>query len=460
MNDIAIKVEKLSKLYRIGAKQESYKTLRATLTEGVTAPFRRLASVFGGPSSFLSHRSAVLGPRSSIFGPRSSAVGNDTIWALKDVSFEIKQGEVVGIIGMNGAGKTTLPKVLSRITEPTEGQGQLHGRVASLLEVGTGFNSELTGRENIYLNGAILGMKKTEIDRKFDEIVYFSGVEQFIDTPVKHFSSGMHVRLAFAVAAHLEPEILLVDEVLAVGDVAFQQKCLGKMQGVAKEGRTILLVSHNMAAIRNLCQRTLLIDSGRIIVDGPTDQAINKYLDRNLQEGAVTTQEQFEDKVTGVIQRDHPTIRFREVALIDEKGLPRNEFQSDEEIRVSVTYECLTVVNDLHVVVQIVDDENRPILATENADDSDGERFYRREPGLYKSSCLIPPNTFGEKRFYVSVQLVYHKVEHLILNKALGFGVSFQGYNNVPGTRWDSFLRPRLSWETKLLSDRQGVLYE
>ena len=444
MNDIAIKVENLSKLYRIGAKQESYKTLRATLTEGVTAPFRRLASVFGHSYS--------------VVRPRSSVVCNDTIWALKDVSFEIKQGEVVGIIGMNGAGKTTLLKVLSRITEPTEGQGQLHGRVASLLEVGTGFNSELTGRENIYLNGAILGMKKTEIDRKFDEIVHFSGVEQFIDTPVKHFSSGMHVRLAFAVAAHLEPEILLVDEVLAVGDVAFQQKCLGKMQGVAKEGRTILLVSHNMAAIRNLCQRTLLIDSGRIIVDGPTDQAINKYLDRNLQEGAVTAQEQLEDKVTGVIKRDHPTIRFREVALIDEKGLPRNEFQSDEEIRVSVTYECLTVVNDLRVAVIIVDEENTPILMSLNIDDTNILESYRREPGAYRLVCVLPADMFGERRFYVTVHLEYPKVEHLVLNKILSFDVKFRGYGGLHSSGKGPWIRPRLRWLTQSLPGEQVAI--
>ena len=445
MSDIAIKVENLSKLYKIGARQERYGSLRDALTEVVTAPFRRLSSVFGHPYS---------GVR-----PRSSVVCNDTIWALKDVSFEIKQGEVVGIIGRNGAGKTTLLKVLSRITEPTEGQAQIHGRVASLLEVGTGFHSELTGRENIYLNGAILGMKKTEIDRKFDEIVHFSGVEQFIDTPVKHFSSGMHVRLAFAVAAHLEPEILLVDEVLAVGDIEFQKKCLGKMRNVTEQGRTVLLVSHNMAAIRNLCHRTLLLDCGMLVTDGDTERAIAQYLDQNLTEGAVVSSEEFEGRVEGVIHRDNPSIRLKEIAVVDQQGQPHNTFRSDEGIGVSVTYECLTIVNDLRVVVQIVDDENRPILTTQNLDDSDGERFYRRETGLYSSYCLIPPNTFGEKRFYLSVQLIYPKVEHLILNKVLGFNVNFHGYNNVQYSGWESFLRPRLKWETKLLSGKQEVIY-
>jgi lipopolysaccharide transport system ATP-binding protein len=464
MSDIAICVENLSKLYRIGFAKNRHDTLRDKLTEVVTAPFRRLSSVFGHSYSVVRPRSSVvnssvLSHRSSVLGPRSSVACNDTIWALKDVSFEVKRGEVVGIIGRNGAGKTTLLKILSRITEPTEGYAKICGRVSSLLEVGTGFHPELTGRENIYLNGAILGMKKAEIERKFDEIVEFSGVEKFIDTPVKYFSSGMHVRLAFSVAAHLEPEILLVDEVLAVGDVEFQKKCLGKMRTVTGEGRTVLFVSHNMAAIRNLCQRTLLLDRGMLVTDGDTERTIAQYLDQNLTEGAVVSSEEFEGRVEGVIHRDNPSIRLKEIAVVDQQGQPHNTFRSDEGIGVSVTYECLTIVNDLHVVVQIVDDENRPILTTENVDDSDGERFYRREPGLYKSSCLIPPNTFGEKRFYISVHLQYPKVEHLILNKALGFDVSFQGYNNVHGAHWNSFLRPRLNWETQLLSHRQEAIY-
>jgi len=261
MSDIAIRVENLSKQYRIGGPQARYKTIRESLTEAVQAPFRRLASVVRG---------------------QSSAVSNETIWALKDVSFEVKRGEVVGIIGRNGAGKSTLLKVLSRITEPTEGRAEIHGRVGSLLEVGTGFHPELTGRENITLNGAILGMKRAEIDRKFDEIVDFAEIEKFLDTPVKHYSSGMYVRLAFAVAAHLEPEILLVDEVLAVGDVAFQKKCLGKMGDVAREGRTVLFVSHNMAAIENLCARTILLEEGHSIRDGATKEAIAMYMAQGL----------------------------------------------------------------------------------------------------------------------------------------------------------------------------------
>src|SRR6266478_636505 len=235
MSDIAIKVEGLSKRYRIGANQQSYRTLKEKLTQTAATPFRALQSLAGRNG------------HSSSNGYESKA----EIWALKDVSFEIKRGEVVGIIGRNGAGKSTLLKILSRITEPTEGRVVLGGRVASLLEVGTGFHPELTGRENIFLNGAILGMTRREIARKFDEIVAFAEVEKFLDTPVKRYSSGMYVRLAFAVAAHLEPEILIVDEVLAVGDVRFQKKCLGKMQDVSKnQGRTVLFVSHNMDAIQ------------------------------------------------------------------------------------------------------------------------------------------------------------------------------------------------------------------
>jgi len=253
MSDIAIRTQNLGKLYRTG--QYIGYSLREGLTSAFAAPFRRLR-----------HR------------PAAAPAEDDYIWALKDVSFEVKQGEAVGIIGRNGAGKTTLLRVLTRITEPTEGYAEICGRVGSLLEVGTGFHGELTGRENIYLNGAVLGMKKKEIDSKFDEIVAFSEVERFIDTPVKRFSSGMQVRLAFAVAAHLEPEILLVDEVLAVGDAAFQKKCLGKMGDAAGVGRTVLLVSHRMEAIMGLCSRAIWLDSGSIVSDGPADKVVREYL--------------------------------------------------------------------------------------------------------------------------------------------------------------------------------------
>ena len=260
MSDHAIRVDGLSKQYRIGSKHRGYKTLRDTLAETLVSPFRRAQKLLRGQA----------------YG---AAELDETIWALKEVSFEIKRGEVVGIIGRNGAGKTTLLKILSRITEPTEGYAEIRGRVGSLLEVGTGFHPELTGRENIYLNGAILGMKKAEIEGKFDQIVDFAEIDKFIDTPVKHYSSGMYVRLAFAVAAHLEPEILLVDEVLAVGDAAFQKKCLGKMESVAKQGRTVLFVSHNMVAIQNLCSTVVLLDAGEVVSNGPTMPVISSYIE-------------------------------------------------------------------------------------------------------------------------------------------------------------------------------------
>src|SRR5262247_237755 len=243
-----IKVENLSKQYHIGARQEPYLTLRDSIVKTFRAPLARYRRN-----------------------------GGNTIWALKDVNFEVAPGEVVGVIGRNGAGKSTLLKILSRITGPTRGRADIYGRVGSLLEVGTGFHGELTGRENIYLNGAILGMKRVEIDKKFDEIVAFAEIEKFINTPVKHYSSGMYMRLAFAVAAHLEPEILIVDEVLAVGDAAFQKKCLGKMENITKEGRTVLFVSHNIVAIKSLCSRALLLDGGHMVCHGSVDEVVDSY---------------------------------------------------------------------------------------------------------------------------------------------------------------------------------------
>ncbi len=277
MSDIVIRVENLSKRYRIG-QRERYTTLRDALVRTFTTPLRWLQrrktdnKTTGLPDPNPVARSPI------VCSPVVPSPDDQWIWALQDVSFEVRQGEVVGIIGRNGAGKSTLLKILARITEPTAGYAEVRGRVGSLLEVGTGFHPELTGRENIYLSGAVLGMKKREIDRKFDEIVAFAEMEKFIDTPVKYYSSGMYVRLAFAVAAHLEPEILLVDEVLAVGDAAFQKKCLGKMGDVAREGRTVLFVSHNMAAIENLCSYAILLENGCIVFSGDTHSTIHMYL--------------------------------------------------------------------------------------------------------------------------------------------------------------------------------------
>ena len=289
MSDVAIHIEELGKLYRLG-EREPYKALRDVLATAFTAPFRHLTG-----------------------GRRNGAPSQDSrnIWALKDVTLDVKQGEVMGIIGRNGAGKTTLLKVLSRVTQPTRGWAEIQGRVGSLLEVGTGFHPELTGGENIYLNGAILGMKKAEIARKFDDIVSFAELERFIDTPVKRYSTGMFMRLAFAVAAFLEPEILMVDEVLAVGDAAFQQKCLGKMEDVARGGRTVLFVSHNMATISNLCSVAYLLDKGEIVTSGPPQEVIQRYLAMVRASYAVPLRER-EDRVgdgqmrlTGLSVRDN-----------------------------------------------------------------------------------------------------------------------------------------------------------
>jgi len=276
MSDFAIRCDGLSKRYRIG-EQERYRALRDVITDAAASPFRRLRSVLDGRRGTGDRTN---GHGSSVFGQPSS---DGYIWALDDVSFEVKRGEVVGIIGRNGAGKSTLLKILSRITKPTKGSAEIHGRVGSLLEVGTGFHPELTGRENIYLNGAILGMRKVEIDRKFDEIVAFAEVEKFVDTPVKRYSTGMYVRLAFAVAAHMETEILLIDEVLSVGDAAFQKKCVGKMGDVSRGGRTVLFVSHNMGALRGLCTEVIWIDGGRIVRTGPPAEVIDQYMATVIQ---------------------------------------------------------------------------------------------------------------------------------------------------------------------------------
>jgi lipopolysaccharide transport system ATP-binding protein len=259
MSDIAIDVEALGKTFQIGGMQKSYYRLTDQLVDMIVAPFRRAGKLIRGQAG-------------------GAAELDETIWALKDVSFQIRPGEVVGIIGRNGAGKSTLLKILSGITDPTDGYADIYGRVGSLLEVGTGFHPELTGRENIYLNGAILGMKKTEIESKLDEIVAFAEIDKFLDTPVKHYSSGMYVRLAFSVAAHLEPEILLVDEVLAVGDMAFQRKCLGKMDDVAQQGRTVLFVSHNMGLLQQLCERGIFLQHGTVHTDGTITEAVDAYL--------------------------------------------------------------------------------------------------------------------------------------------------------------------------------------
>jgi lipopolysaccharide transport system ATP-binding protein len=338
MSDIAIRAENLGKRYRIG-QREPYKTLRDVVTDAFTAPFRRWRK-----QNFSISQSAFGDPKS------------DYIWALKDVSFEIKQGEVVGIIGRNGSGKTTLLKILSRTTEPTEGYAEIYGRVGSLLEVGTGFHPELTGRENIYLNAAILGMKRREIDRKFDEIVAFAETEKFLDTPVKRYSSGMHVRLAFAVAAYLEPEILLVDEVLAVGDTQFQKKCLGKMGDVAKGGRTVLFVSHQMGAIAQLCSKAFLLSKGNIAKAGDTQPVIDYYLSDTLS----ASQNEFTAGAN--CEKD---MFVTKAQALNSEGDVTSHFSHQEKIIVAISYKINKWISDVNIGFFVRDTKGRRVFTTE-----------------------------------------------------------------------------------------------
>jgi lipopolysaccharide transport system ATP-binding protein len=313
---LAIRAVGLGKRYRLGQRREAYGSLRDTLTTAASAPFRALARRLDG------RRSAGRRP------------ADDHIWALRDVSFEIAHGEAVGIIGRNGAGKSTLLKILGRVTEPTEGYAEIRGRVGSLLEVGTGFHGELSGRDNIFLSGAILGMRRAEIVRKFDEIVAFAEVERFIDTTVKHYSSGMYLRLAFAVAAYLEPEILLVDELLAVGDAEFQKKCLGRMSDVAKEGRTVLFVSHNMGAVKALCAKGILLESGRETVHGDVEECVRRY-GESARSAATATSVSLVDR-----RRRHASelVHFTELTLLDGSGLPSGTFRYNAPVTVQVRF--------------------------------------------------------------------------------------------------------------------------
>ena len=342
MNDIAIRVENLSKRYKIGVAKNHHDTLRDHLMEGLRSFFR-----------------------SNGRQPASSPDANvsDTIWALKDISFEVKQGEVIGIIGRNGAGKSTLLKILSRITEPTTGFADIRGRMISLLEVGTGFHGELTGRENIYLNGAILGMSKAEINRKFDEIVAFSEVEKFIHTPVKHYSSGMYVRLAFAVAAHLEPEILIVDEVLAVGDASFQKKCLGKMGDVARQGRTVLFVSHNIAAIKSLCSRAILLEAGHVSCDGSVDGVVDSYFVPETEMAATGLVSDNAERIgTGEAK-----IRFVQLANVSDK--PVSQLYFGQPFRVTLSFDVLRDIQDALIEVNIGTPEGIDVVYSTTIDE-------------------------------------------------------------------------------------------
>lgn len=338
MSDIAVRVEKLGKQYRLGERRP-YKALRDTVSNALYAPLRAAVS-WGNRRK--GHQSTTAHSFSDLL-----------FWALKDISFDIKKGEAVGIIGGNGAGKSTLLKILSRITRPTEGHARMRGRVGSLLEVGTGFHPELTGRENTYLNGAIIGMRKREIDEKFDEIVAFAEIQKFIDIPVKLYSSGMYVRLAFAVAAHLEPEILIVDEVLAVGDAAFQQKCLGKMGDVAKQGRTVLFVSHNLEAVRKLCTRAVLLEQGKLLIDGSFNSIISKYITPNSSCKTAFMLPAPSDKDVSAFAT--------EISVEDLDAKPTNGFLVGRPWQVRVAFTVLRSVEHFIIAIGLMSERGIPV---------------------------------------------------------------------------------------------------
>jgi lipopolysaccharide transport system ATP-binding protein len=369
----AIRVENLGKKYRIDHATPRgrfrYRTLRESLTEAVQAPLRRWRQ-----------------------GPAESQA--EDFWALREVGFEIEPGALVGIIGRNGAGKSTLLKILSRISKPTTGRVELHGRVGSLLEVGTGFHPELTGRENIYLNGSILGMRKAEIDRKFDEIVAFAEIERFLDTPVKRYSSGMYVRLAFSVAAHLEPEILLVDEVLAVGDAEFQKKCLWKMGEIGREGRTVLFVSHNMNAVAKLTNSTMLVDHGKMAAFGETAKIISKYISSGTQ-------------VEPRWRRDVPVeegrvLTFTGISASKVPGQAESYFNADEAFYIEIEFVVREAV-DAQIAFRLNTNNDGTTIFTSALSDQEDMSCTRFSPGTYRSFCKIPPYLLTPGRYHLLV---------------------------------------------------------
>jgi lipopolysaccharide transport system ATP-binding protein len=393
----AIRVENLGKQYFIGTTVKS-QSLRAALADSLTVPFRRVGRLIAGHSGAASDLT-------------------ESFWALRNVSFEVKYGEVVGIIGRNGAGKSTLLKILSRITQPTEGSVELRGRASSLLEAGTGFHPELTGRENVYLNGAILGMKHSEIDRKFDEIVAFAEVEKFIDTPVKHYSSGMYVRLAFAVAAHLEPEILIVDEVLAVGDAAFQKKCLTKISDVAHGGRTVLFVSHNLAAVHRLCERGIILDGGQVLFDGPADQAVLNYRQQMLSMNA------HDSAVSHIIYEEaepQSNLEFRivRVEALRQDGSPNVHLLTWDALTLRVTYFAPDFVKDGAIELQIMDHYSNCLIRVSTQPDSNVAMPL--EPAYHSVACEIFSFPLAASEYILGGALAVPRSHYLYKNDYLG----------------------------------------
>jgi lipopolysaccharide transport system ATP-binding protein len=419
-----IRAKNLGKQYQLGRRRAPYGSLRDSFAGALRAPLQLFQ--------------------------RNGSELRPSIWALRDVNFEIGPGEAIGIIGRNGAGKSTLLKLLARITAPTTGLIQLYGRIASLLEVGTGFHPELSGRENIYLNGAILGMTRLEIKRKFDEIVAFAEVEEFIDTPVKHFSSGMYLRLAFAVAAHLEPEILLVDEVLAVGDARFQRKCLDKMQEVGKEGRTVLFVSHNMPAVTRLCSRTILLDSGRVIGDGPSSEVVGAYLSTGLG----TTAAREWNRLSEAPGND--VVRVCAVRVQSETGTVTDAVDIRRPISIEIEYE---VLKPGHVLVPNLHFYNEEGIYAFVSSDLDPEwRGKRRPPGRYVSIAFVPGNLLSEGTLFVGAAM--STMDPVVVHFYERDAVAFQVLDTMDGdsARGDyggpmpGVIRPLLQWNTRFVS--------
>jgi homopolymeric O-antigen transport system ATP-binding protein len=418
-NDFAIRIEGLSKQYQLGQRRQAYDTLRDHIV-------RSLRSV----------------------GPGRGKRERGTIWALNDVSFEVEQGEVVGIIGRNGAGKTTLLKILSRITEPTKGYADVRGRLSSLLEVGTGFHPELTGRENVYLNGAILGMRRSEVTRKFAEIVEFAGIEKFLDTPVKRYSSGMFVRLAFSVAAHLEPEVLMVDEVLAVGDAEFQKRCLGRMEAIGKSGRTIVFVSHNMATVTRLCQRVILLDGGSIVADGPGDVVTAQYLHSDT---GTSASREWPDPTSAP---GDELVRLRAVRVVDEGGHVVPTVDIREEFGIEVTFDVLGHGPPIRPQILIADESG---LQTFNAMDTDPRWREDAEPGTYVSTAWLPANLLNEGLAFASVFVSTLASQKTIQHVFEGDVVAIQVTDPLEGDsakgdfagHWPGVVSPLLTWTTK-----------
>ena len=411
-----VRVEDLSKQYRLGSRESAYDTLRESIVEAVRSPFKRLRSNNG-----------------------------NSIWALRDLNFEVAPGEVLGIVGRNGAGKSTLLKVLSRITQPTTGRAELFGRVASLLEVGTGFHPELTGRENIYLNGAVLGMKRVEIDRKFDQIVEFSELEKFLDTPVKRYSSGMYMRLAFAVASHLEPEILIIDEVLAVGDAQFQKKCLGKMSNAATQGRTVLFVSHNMIAVQSLCQRAIWLDQGRVVKEGPASAVVADY----LTSGTASQLEEAWDDVETAPGNEIVRLHRVRVQPVDS---PSDALSRKTPFVIEIEYWNLLPGARLHLALHLYTEQDIIAFTTGNGPHVASIDAYIAA-GLFRCTCYVPADLLntGRHRFVLFVvrdsNSVIYRYESNVSFEILDLHareVNF--YAREPGV-----VQPALRWTTEMI---------